>query len=518
MQKKAENKFIKFLLCHKREICFLIVSFFLLGLYASKRLKNSGDSFFAIIGFSTIILCIIFSLFLCWYSHKKELKLQTLWLLMALGFGIFRIFIITPHSGWDEYGHYEISYTYSDQLLFKFGEPHLMDENHADYSNLEIQNNVKSAYLRYKDPFFEKVETKVDKSRSPSTPNPFQYLPQSLGISIARLLHFNFMPLYFLGRLFNLLFYVFCIYFAIQIIPYGKLVFFTCGLSAVCLQQAASFSMDSFILATSFLFFALLINSISKNEKIEKKEIFLLCLLAVALSPSKLIYFPLTFLAILIPSCRFKTLKQNVLTKALIIFCGIFAILLFSMLSAKGSTESSEIANGIKTIYSGEQGWTLSDILKNPAKVLSMAMWTLRYTWADWFTEALGKPLMGVPAPFPLWARQITLLLMLASALFFTKENENKTILTIWQKLLIVFVILCVVALALAGELYIWTPLNAKSIEGVQGRYFLPIFPLILFLFRNKIIVTNKDLTCGIFVAEIFLQFYTVFMVVNLTL
>lgn len=512
---KTENKILAFLTSHKREIIFLITAFFLLGLYASKRLKNSADAYFAVIGFSTIILCMIFSLFLCFYSHKKDLKLQTLWLLMALGFGIFRIFIITPHSGWDEYGHYEISYTYSDYLLFKFGEPHLMDANHADYTNLEIQNNVKSAYLRYKDPFFEKVDEKVDKTRTSSTPSPFQYLPQALAFAIGRLLHFNFMPLYFFGRLFNLLFYVFCIWAAIQIIPYGKLVFFTCGLSAVCLQQAASLSMDCFVLGASFLFFALLISAISKTEIIEKKEIILLCLMAFALSPSKLIYFPLAFIAILIPSCRFKSLKQNILIKALVIFSGIFSIILFSALSVKNT---SDVVEGVKIIYSGEQGWTLKDILHNPGKVAGMAMWTLRYTWADWFSEALGKPLIGVPGPFPLWGRQITLLLMLASALFYTNEDENASILTFWQKMMIVFVLLCVVGLSLAGELYIWTPVNAKSIEGVQGRYFLPVFPLILFLFRNKIIVTNRDLTCGIFIAEIFLQFYTVFMVVNLTL
>ena len=58
---------------------------------------------------------------------------------MAFGFGLLRIFIITPFSVWDEHGHYEISYRYSDFLLFKFKSPHLMDKNHADYSNLEIE-------------------------------------------------------------------------------------------------------------------------------------------------------------------------------------------------------------------------------------------------------------------------------------------------------------------------------------------------------------------------------------------
>ncbi|MBO6100083.1 MAG: DUF2142 domain-containing protein, partial [Spirochaetaceae bacterium] len=96
--------------------------------------------------------------------------------------------------------------------------------------------------------------------------------------------------------------------------------------------------------------------------------------------------------------------------------------------------------------------------------------------------------------------------------------NSEREVLSKLQKFGVAWVILAVVALAMFGELGIWTPLNATSIEGVQGRYFLPIFPLILFLFRNRIFVTTRNVEKAVFVAEIFLQFYLVFMSVNLTL
>ena len=148
------NALINWCKTHKRELGFAFTAFFLIVLYISKSLKNSNDTYFKIIGYSVLFIAAAFSFFLICFSRKKDFTLPKAWLVMALGFGIIRLFIITPFSVWDEYGHYEISYRYSDFLLFKFKSPHLMDKNHADYSNLEIQNNAKSAFLRYKEPFF----------------------------------------------------------------------------------------------------------------------------------------------------------------------------------------------------------------------------------------------------------------------------------------------------------------------------------------------------------------------------
>ncbi len=500
---------------HKRDISFAFTSLFLLVLYASKCIKASNDKFYTIIGFSTLIIAVAFSFILCRFSHKKDFSISKAWLIMALGFGILRIFIITPFSVWDEYGHYEISYRYSDYLLFKFKSPHFMDKNHADYSNLEIQNNTKTAYLRYKEPFFLKETEKVNKERIPSTPNPVQYLPQAFGIAVARLLHFNFMPLFNLGRICNLLFYVFCLWLAIKIIPFGKLIIFACGLLPLTLHQAASLSLDSYIIAVSFLFFAFLIKSMTSEENASVKEILILCILSVCISPSKLVYWPLSLLAFLIPQKRFESNKIWFFSAASVALSGILAIFAFSLPSL---LQQAGTADNVKIIYNGLQGWTLHDIIHNPGKICSMALWTLRYTGAEWISQAFGSVIMGLSSDVPLWCRQMHLYVLIISALVCYTSNTEQEVLSKLQKAGLVFVIICVVGLCMFGELVIWTPLNASSIEGVQGRYFLPIFPLILFLFRNRIFVTTRNVEKAVFVTEIFLQFYLVFMSVNLTL
>ena len=499
---------------HKREISFAFTAFFLFILYISKILKNSNEAYFKIIGCSTLFVAIALSFYLICFSRKSNFSLPKAWLVMALGFGLIRLFIITPFSVWDEYGHYEISYRYSDFLLFKFKSPHLMDKNHADYSNLDIQNNNKTAFLRYKDPFFLKETEKVNKERIPSTPNPVQYIPQALGIAIGRLLHLNFMPLFLLGRLLNLLFYIFCIWLSIKTIPFGKLIIFACGLLPLTLQQAASLSLDAYIIAVSFVFFAYLIKAMADDEPATLKEIIILCVFSILISPSKLIYWPLSLLAFFIPQKRFETKKDWFFSAFAVAVSGLLSILAFSLPSIVSQSGGAET----KILYNGEIGWSLADIIHNPGKIINMALWTLRYTWADWISQAFGSIIMGLPQEVPVWCRQMHLYVLVISALVCYTANSEHEVLTKLQKIGVAIVILFVVAMAMFGELVIWTPLNANSIEGVQGRYFLPIFPLILFLFRNRIFVTTRNVEKAVFVTEIFLQFYLVFMSVNLTL
>ena len=53
---------------------------------------------------------------------------------------------------------------------------------------------------------------------------------------------------------------------------------------------------------------------------------------------------------------------------------------------------------------------------------------------------------------------------------------------------------------------FTWTANTSPIIEGVQGRYLLPIMPLGLFLIRNKTLVYKRDITRNIMFSMCFLQ------------
>ena len=88
---------------------------------------------------------------------------------------------------------------------------------------------------------------------------------------------------------------------------------------------------------------------------------------------------------------------------------------------------------------------------------------------ADWISQSFGLIIMGLPQEVPIWCRQIHLYLLIISSLVCYTSNTEHEVLNKIQKTGLAFVILSVVALALLGELVIWTPLSASSIEGVQG-------------------------------------------------
>ena len=54
-----------------------------------------------------------------------------------------------------------------------------------------------------------------------------------------------------------------------------------------------------------------------------------------------------------------------------------------------------------------------------------------------------------------------------------------------------------VISASMLGIMFDWTPESSMVIEGVQGRYFLPVLPLLLLLTRNRTLVLRKDITRG---------------------
>lgn len=54
-----------------------------------------------------------------------------------------------------------------------------------------------------------------------------------------------------------------------------------------------------------------------------------------------------------------------------------------------------------------------------------------------------------------------------------------------------------------------WTRESALTIEGVQGRYFLPYLPMLLVILRNKCIVIKEKIEQYVVYGTVFLQIST---------
>ena len=103
--------------------------------------------------------------------------------------------------------------------------------------------------------------------------NEYLFIPCSLGISVARLLHLNTATLFFLGRLFNFVFYVVLSMLAVYLIPFGKLLLSSILTMPMSFQQGMSFSYDVCVNSIAFLTAAIAFKFAYENTKSKLKKV-----------------------------------------------------------------------------------------------------------------------------------------------------------------------------------------------------------------------------------------------------
>jgi uncharacterized membrane protein len=88
-------------------------------------------------------------------------------------------------------------------------------------------------------------------------------------------------------------------------------------------------------------------------------------------------------------------------------------------------------------------------------------------------------------------------------------RREGETVfLTGKQKLFILFLVFLSGCLVLASMLLGWTPKEMTYITGVQGRYFIPLLPLVLLTVFDKRLVLHMDLRKGTWYLLCFVNIY----------
>ena len=84
-----------------------------------------------------------------------------------------------------------------------------------------------------------------------------------------------------------------------------------------------------------------------------------------------------------------------------------------------------------------------------------------------------------------------------------------------FQRFWMVFLCMGSTGLILLGMLFQWTPVGHVSVEGVQGRYFLPFLLILLTAFRNGGVFLNRRIDRGIATAAAFGQLLTLVYVIR---
>ena len=459
-------------------------------------------------------------------------KYEILFTLMAISFGLTFWLIITPMSPPDETIHYEYSFQMSNYMM---GKDHLIfDAEYQNYGAMAGHRNVSASYERlinkinrplHLDNKDVKMNFDIDEAYK------ICFVPQALGITVSRLLNWNMLRTFYTGRLFNLIFYVICVYIAIRKTPVHKLLFGILATLPIFMQQAASFSYDCYINGLTFVIIACLMKWMYQEEQIDRKELAFVFIVNLLIAPIKVVYGLFSFLYWFVPQERFGSRRNKIIGTLIVTAPAMYqlTILLFPLIFRilrkifetlfLNRVEAETIGNAIPLFKEGEI-YTFSYVMAHPMEAIELLLRTIRYFLKTWFYASFGRALSGNTLILPTYLVHSILALLVISAL---REEEYT------ESILFKIVVLGMCAfgglMMVGGMLVSWTEIDQEIIEdyggpiiqGIQGRYFSPFLPYLFPILSNRKIRISKKADPYILFAFILLVFEVIVYVLSYT-
>lgn len=471
-----------------------------IGRYSLSFLKPITIILFGFLIGGFILLC-------CWI---KNLKVEQIFLFMGIIFGILYMVVLPPFTTPDEAVHVDTTYYYSSKILGQ----QAVDENgyvlyrsdDALYNHDEQHIPTAQSYaILYHNLFkMDHSDGTVNFLRAPLSVSAIAYVPQIIGVTLARLFHLGNIQMLLWGRMFTMAFYLLCLYWTIKIAPIGKELLMVVALMPTTLQMAVSFSYDSTVLALCFLYTGVLLYLTLEAKSVTWHHIVLLALLFAWAAPAKLVYVGLAFTLLIIPGEKFAKRYWKYVSVAIVIFAGAVMILLtrFQTVVTIGSSTGGMLVE--QTTYS------VSYLLENPSKIVSVIYGTIIGQGTYYLETMIGQNLGWLEIMIPGYIIYGFWTVLIISAI---RKTTEKQVLSAGQRLWIFLVLAGVASLVGLALLFDWTPIESNYVYGIQGRYFLPMLPLLLILCKNIQIEMNDGMTKYIAAATYILQYLAIYHV-----
>lgn len=402
-------------------------------------------------------------------------------------FSLVYVFVFTPLSVPDEPHHFYSSYWIADLITGQINDQGF-EVRSADWDQLSNTTSVLVSAENYQRVLdnFELFQT----DDSTMTIDAYRYdlgsenlpakIPTVLAILIGRALHLGTYPLFYLGRIFNAICFVACAVLAYRITPFGKNVVAALSLLPMTLHLAASFSYDAGIISLGLLLTALVLKAMTSTEAISNKNILSIIVLAAMLAPCKVIYSTIILLALLIPSARFSSKRTSLLFKAGVLIVPILTILILRIpsISTVANTGQDLDVRGMETGHF----YGLSFVLHNPLATAAIFARSILEKGDLYWSTALGRSLGwfqgNIAVPFFFCIPLLLIIIRAAQRDSIDSRALSKKMRFAFSAIAGLSFLGCMLTMLIG-----YTFDTQATIEGVQGRYILPVaMPLILSL------------------------------------
>ena len=429
-----------------------------------------------------ILLITLYLYVIFWYSHKGKLTPEKFFIVTVIPLGIVYFILMQPWSAPDTTAHFKAAYRLANLLL-----------GHTENNGWVIRNDDCIFYNNVwltasKNPSMQSIlgilynagikdRFIVQNASLIEHPDPsfymecysiISYFPVTIGFVFASILQLGTVPMLCIGRFFMLIAYILFCYRSIRITPVGKSVFAGVSLLPMCLMLSSAISYDGVVIIASLAFTAAVLRLYKEpNSILYLAESAIWAFVIGGVKGGG--YLVLLLLMILFTN---RNWKRSIKLVIIVCLAGILSVILFDLILPDN-----------RLFQFGEEGkgkLTTSWGLLHPLEYFNMCVRTF-LDYADSLTIDMGGTVLA-------WLESTIKTVLVVGLVILTgvesifeiddirlqKKDRNVFCLTIF----IMFYFTPFMLLS-------WTAINSVRIEGVQGRYFLPVLPLIFMVFTK---------------------------------
>lgn len=461
----------------------------------------------------TLIMSIVLLIFIIFYNrHKMNSIIHILFLIVVLSVGLLLVFNeqFTTGVSWDDQIHYSrtLASLNNGETTITAAEEANSYITYKFYNyNTEVERKEIKKYINE---VLDKKNVEVTYNQEQFHYSNFCYIPGSIVIKIMKFLNFNYSTRMMGWRMTSLIIYSVLVFIAIKRAKKYKILLFTVGIIPTSIFLASNYSYDSYVTSFIILGISSFINIMS-DTKINKKEVFIFILSILFGSLSKLIYIPIVFLLLIVPSDKFNSKKQCLMFK---ILCLIFVLILCSSFLLP-TMSSSDIISGDPRGGNTCVSCQVELIKKYPVSFIKVFYNNIIPNFSFRFfhiSTIVSFAYYGGTAEYSNYYFLFLMGLVL-TIVACSKKSLNLKIIDRF----IIFIIIGLIICFIYGALFLsFTEVGSESIAGVQNRYFIPLIPLLFILLipnKLKINITENRL---IILSSLFLIFSIYFMIYDI--
>jgi uncharacterized membrane protein len=289
---------------------------------------------------------------------------------------------------------------------------------------------------------------------------PFLYAPQAIGVLFGRLVGLSLARTLVTARMING--FAACVVgaLALSICRRGRALTFATLLLPMTLSEFGSASQDALLISLSILAVAMASRALTEQRSAGTLEFAVFAFIVIATTMARPPQFALAFLAPAFVGRRDPAWRSKGLIVAIVVGTVIIWMRILSGLTPPPPPEAS---------LSGQ----FQRLLANPFLLPTVILNSLAHQ-GRWLLATLIGCLGWVDTLMPGWYYRTA-----AGALIIALIAPGNRARVLWPTTLalLTFVALLV---AMCASLYVtWTPVGKPTIDGLQGRYILPVLPLL---------------------------------------